>query len=130
MFHALVVSDDKTLVSRVREALDQLPVKILKVCVSTKDCLDMMHSEAVHLVIVDYFVPENCGVDVVKTLKQVKEDVIFVLLNRVRTRSVIDRAFRFGANDVLPYPLDGDILRETLIRRVESYVPIDRSADT
>jgi DNA-binding NarL/FixJ family response regulator len=55
-----------------------------------------------------------------KSLKRIKENCSFVLLTRMRTRAVIERAFRYGAQDVLPYPVSSVVLRDTILHRLEA----------
>jgi DNA-binding NtrC family response regulator len=115
----LLVTADPELSRWAKKALAETPLRITLECAGLKETVDVFAKAPASLVILDLFVPQSSGLDVMKSLKKMDEDCLFVLLNRMRTRVSIERAYRTGAHDVLPYPLGGDVLRDTLLRRMK-----------
>lgn len=119
MTHILVICQDQELKAKIRLALEELPVRIVKEVDSGKKIADVLAETAADLVIVDLFIPTSSGLEVLKAVKKVKESAQVIMLSRLRTRGAIDKAFRFGAQDVLVLPVDADTLRETVAHRLE-----------
>jgi len=114
----LLISADKELLRQANQALEGLPVKVVGECARFRRAMDIMHETACRIVIIDMFLPESSGVELVKMLKQQDEKLVLILLTRMRGRSLLDRAFRHGATDILPYPMQVDTLRQTVLHRL------------
>lgn len=120
MTNALLITADRELRRFVREALDELPVKLLRDCETHRDAIEVFREERPKLVLVDLFISESSGIDIVKTMKKLDDKMTIILLSRLRTRTVKDRAFRTGADDVLVYPMSPEILRDATLHRLET----------
>lgn len=118
--NVLVVCRNKEMKEMIREALSELPVRITKELDGGKGVTDAMVEQPASLVIVDLFLPGTNGLEILKLLKKVNESAGFVMLTRLRSRSSIEKAFRYGALDVLQYPCDADTLRHTVAHRLEN----------
>ncbi len=116
----MLVSADKDLSKRIKEALRETTIRISIECANGKDAVDTFAKSPAPMVILDFFIPESSGLEVLKNLKKMDENCLFVLLNRIRTRASIDRAYRTGAHDILQLPVSADILRDTILHRLES----------
>lgn len=121
MTNVLIICRDKELRGLIKEAISDLPVKITKECDSARDVTEAMVESRADVVILDLFLPSASGLEVIKILKKVNEHAEFVLITRLNTRSAIDKAFRYGARDVLVYPFTADTLKQTLAHRLESH---------
>jgi response regulator of citrate/malate metabolism len=71
------------------------------------------------LVIIDLFLPGTSGMEVLKVLQQMHGSAGCILITRINTRGMLDRAFRYGARDVLIYPVDAETLRHTVAHRLD-----------
>lgn len=119
MTNVLVVCRDPALKKTIREALSELPVRITKECGTGKEVPDAMTENPAELVIIDLFLPGTSGMEVLKVLQQMHGSAGCILLTRINTRGTIDRAFRYGARDVLVYPIEIDTLRNTVAHRLD-----------
>jgi len=116
----MLVSADKELGKVIKTALSSTPVRLSLEFNNAKAASDALAISPISMVILDLFVPGSSGLEVLKALKRVNENCLFLLLSRMRTRTVIERAFRYGAQDVLPYPVSNEVLRDTILHRLES----------
>lgn len=116
----MLVSEDRELAKRVKEALGGTGARLTAICGDSRTATDTFQKAPPTMVVLETFLPESSGFDMLKVLKRMNEKCLFVMLSRLRTRSVIERAFRLGAHDVLTFPLDGDSLRQTLLHRLET----------
>jgi response regulator of citrate/malate metabolism len=126
----MLVSQDRELARVIRDALRDTPVKVALEATSSKEASDGLAMLDLGLVVLDMFFQGSSGLEMAKNLKRVKEDCNFMLLTRMRTRAVIERAFRYGVQDVLHYPVGTDILRDTILHRLEAVPLIEADDDS
>lgn len=124
-YSILLVSADREMAHFLRRSLRDTPVKVGLEAGTPKAATDALATGTYDLVVLDMFLPESSGLDMLKSLKRVKEDCSFVLLTRMRTRGVMERSFRYGAQDVLPYPVSTDVLRDTILHRLQAAPILD-----
>jgi two-component system C4-dicarboxylate transport response regulator DctD len=125
----MLVSADKEMGKVIKAALSSTPVRLSLEFDNPKAACDALAVSPIAMVILDLFVPGTSGLEMIKALKRVNENCPFMLLNRMRTRAVIERAFRYGAQDVLPYPVSTEVLRDTILHRLESEPLSDADED-
>ncbi|RZA08758.1 MAG: response regulator [Proteobacteria bacterium] len=120
MKSVVLLTADPVQMKEFREALRDLPgLKVEQEAQSTKAALDSLRREPADILIADLFLGESAsGLDFLKTIKKSNDRITFILVTRIKDRGLVDRAFRFGAADVLPYPMAKDTLRETLKHRL------------
>lgn len=118
MKSVIFVTRDPEMLKQFRAAVDGLMLLISGEAKSAKQAIEAYRQDAADLMIVDLFLGESSGLDLVKTIKKVNERLVIILVTRMKERSIVDRAFRFGASDVLVYPLGKDVLRETIKHRL------------
>lgn len=116
----ICIHADKSLQLFIKEALVGSPVKSIRTCTVIKEAYDFYAKEQSPIVVIDTFVPGSTGLDLVKAVRKMNENVAIILLGRIRTRAFIERAFRTGASDVLPYPTEKDIFLNTILHRLRN----------
>lgn len=119
MIKAIVLTRDKEIKDFIHRATEGLELKIAGDCRTVKEALDIFRKESVKIVIVDLFLGDTTGLDSIKTLKKMDETLTVILLSRVSGRSLLERAFRFGAGDTLIYPCEAETLRQTIAHRLD-----------
>lgn len=119
MTTVLVITADKELRKFVHASLEDLPLRFLDDCGTSREAIEAFRDERPKLVLVDLFLPESSGIEIVKTMKKLDDKMTIVLLSRMRTRTIKDRAFRTGADDVLVYPMGSATLRDVALHRLE-----------
>ncbi len=125
MSSVMLVSEDKELAKMVKEALRDTGARLVAVCGTTHEARDSFQQHAPSLVIVETFLPESSGLEILPALKRMNEKCLFIMLSRLRNRSMIERAFRQGAHDVFTFPLCQDSLRNTLLHRLFEESPME-----
>ena len=119
MTDLLLIAKDPELKKEVRAALEQVAARIVKESSTPKETSEAFAENPVRLVIVDMFLPHTSGLEMMKMLRKMNEEVQFILITRLRNRAAMDRAFRLGAADVLVYPFSRDSFRQTVMHRME-----------
>ena len=114
----LFIARDRLQLAEFRAEAEGLPLRITAETRDLREALDAYRRDPADIVVADLFLGEANGLDALKALKKVSERVTFLLVTRVRDKTLPDRAFRYGAADVLTYPMSPGLLRETLQHRL------------
>jgi DNA-binding response OmpR family regulator len=120
MTHIITLSCDKELRRFIKKSLETEAIKVSHECSSLKETVEMYRNDQVPIMIVDLFIPESSGIESIKHLKKMNENLIVILLSRMRNKALMEKAFRFGADDVLVLPVSADTLRETVLHRIRN----------
>jgi DNA-binding NtrC family response regulator len=118
MIKAVALTQDKEIKGLIHKAVEGLEMKIAD-CRTVKQALDIFRQEPVKMVILDLFLGESSGLDAIKTFRKMDETLTIVLLSRMSGRSLLEKAFRFGAGDTLIYPCEAETLRQTVAHRLD-----------
>jgi DNA-binding response OmpR family regulator len=116
----LLVTADPELRRFVKAALDGIPVRFQEDCNDAHRAMELFRDQRARYIILDLFLPESSGVEIIKTIKKLDDKVTFILLSRMTNRSLKERAFRSGADDILPYPCSSEMLKETMLHRLDN----------
>ncbi|MDR1395791.1 MAG: response regulator [Deltaproteobacteria bacterium] len=105
MLNAIVVEDDPMVAQINREYLGKVPgLKVLEVLGSGREALDYLQSHQVDLVILDVYMPEMNGIELLRRmrLENLKADVIMV--TAVNEPEQVEELLRLGVVDYLVKP--------------------------
>lgn len=114
-----LVTLDSELKKLVKEAIEDVHIRIASECATTKEAIEAYRTNQVPLIIVDLFIPDTSGLDLIKTMKKINETINFLLITRVKSRGLMERAFRHGAADTLIYPCSKEAIRDTILHRLD-----------
>ncbi len=119
MNNLIILSQNLTLRKEIKEALREVQVKILAEAGTIKQAVEAMQMASTKLILVDMFLGEISGLDAAKSLKKVDDSMNIILISRLRSRAMVERAFRYGAADYLIYPFAAETLRSAVSHRLE-----------
>jgi two-component system, CitB family, response regulator MalR len=122
---AIIVSADKELIKFLKDNLRDLGMSITGDYATGKAAMEAYKDASNDLVILDMFVPGSSGMEVLSSLKRMNDQGSFLLLSRLRTRLILEKAFRMGAQDILLVPVAPDIFRDTVLRRQAQQLQLD-----
>lgn len=116
----ITLHSDKDLQAFIKEALGGSPVKTIRGCSTIKDAYDLYGKEQSPIIVIDTFLPGTSGLDALKAIRKISENSAIILLARIRTKTFVEKAFRMGATDVLPYPVDKDTFLNSVLHRIKN----------
>lgn len=119
----LVVDDDELNVEAHRTVLEDENYEVRAVT-SAAEALSFVEREEIDVVITDLGMPDLCGWDVAKRVKELKPDVRVILVSGWAIQEEEERAKEAGVDVVLPKPCPLDRLLEAVAHR-----PQDTAAD-
>jgi len=99
----LVVEDEEALALGVRDALQHAGYAV-EVCHNGSDALETIVAAEFDLVVLDLMLPGMNGLDVLRTLRDQRQDVRVIVLTALAEESDVLRGFEAGADDYIPKP--------------------------
>jgi response regulator NasT len=117
MSNIVLVSADATLYKRLKTALEQNKLGVATVVHDSKTALELCRQHPPVLAVIDLFLPAMSGLELIQKLKQ-NQDLRIMLISRVRTRHLLERAFRYGADDILILPFTDETFLSYAFQRL------------
>ena len=114
---ALIVSADQEQIKFVKNILRDLEMPVFGVYQTAKQAVEAYKDASSELVIIDSFIPGTTGFELLANLKRMNDSGSFLFLNRLRTRSALEKTLRLGVQDSLHYPVEAQVLKDSILRR-------------
>ena len=123
MASVLIIDDDKHIRHLIKAVLEPMGHQIVEAA-NGKDALQTIQSNTPSLVIVDIFMPEIDGIEIIKNLRNTQSDIKIIAISgrgALDNVDVLEVAQRLGATHTLPKPFE---IRE-LFNIVQDMFPPD-----
>ena len=108
----LVVDDEAPIREMIRKGLSQMGGINVEVAQSGFEAIDKIEKEVFDLVLTDLKMPGMDGIELLKTIKGTRPEVMVILMTAYGSIETAVEAMRIGANDFITKPID---LNELLI---------------
>jgi two-component system chemotaxis response regulator CheY len=114
--HVLVVDDQQTMRSLVRNSLQQLGVREIREAADGEIALREIVTKPAHLVISDFNMPNLDGLGLLRAIRAHPpiKSTAFIMLTGRADRELVQRAVQFGVNNYLVKPFTVAQLKEKL----------------
>lgn len=114
--HVLIVDDQMTMRSLVRNSLQQLGVREIREAADGEIGLREIVTRPVHLVISDFNMPKLDGLGLLRAIRAHPpiKTTAFIMLTGRADRELVQRAVQFGVNNYLVKPFTVAQLKEKL----------------
>lgn len=112
----LVVDDQQSMRSLVRDGLQQLGIKHINEAKDGEDGLRSLVADPVHLVIADYNMPKLDGLGLLRAVRThpPTSKTAYIMLTGRADKDLVQRAVQFGVNNYLVKPFTVAALREKI----------------
>ncbi len=108
----LVVDDEVAIRDIIRKGLSQMGGLSVEVAQNGPEAIEKIEKDVFDLVLTDLKMPEMDGLELLKTIKGIRPEVMVILMTAYGTIETAVEAMRIGANDFVTKPID---LNELLI---------------
>jgi DNA-binding NtrC family response regulator len=129
----LVVDDEAPIRDIVRKGLSQMGGYSVEVAQNGVEAIEKIEKDVFDLVLTDLKMPEMDGIELLKTIKGTRPEVMVILMTAYGSIETAVEAMRIGANDYITKPVDlnellihiskaqkeGILLRENRLLRME-----------
>ena len=108
MASVLIIDDEKHVRHLLKAVLESIGHQIVE-ATNGKDALQIIHSNPPSLVIVDMFMPEIDGIEIIKNMRGTQTDIKIIAISGRTTLDdvdVLEVAQRLGATHTLPKPFE------------------------
>ncbi|QVK18186.1 response regulator [Mycoplasmatota bacterium] len=120
MKKVLIVEDDPMVASinkRYTEMIDGF--KVVGCVTKEKEIFDILNKEKVNLIILDVYLPEKSGLEILKNLRNNKCFVDVIMVTAANTVEEVKTAFAYGVIDYLIKPFEFSRFKEALDKYLE-----------
>jgi len=108
----LVVDDEAPIRDVIRKGLSQMGGYDVEVAQNGLDAIEKIEKDVFDLVLTDLKMPEMNGLELLKTIKGIRPEVMVILMTAYGSIETAVEAMKIGANDYITKPID---LNELLI---------------
>ena len=116
----LVVDDDNNLRETLVDLLEIEGYKIYQAGTAA-ECLDICASEFFNLILMDYNLPDEKGLDVIRKIRTFNQDTQIIMITAYASLNSIMEAMQESVYDFLIKPVDFDYLKRTINRALDKY---------
>jgi two-component system, CitB family, response regulator DctR len=103
----MVVEDDFMVADINRQATEQVEgFSVVKLALNGKAALEELASGRIDLVILDVYLPDVHGLEVLKEARRLEYSVDFILITAAQDTRTVEQAMRYGIIDYLIKPFD------------------------
>jgi response regulator of citrate/malate metabolism len=128
----LVVDDDFMIAQlHAQYVAQQEGFRVLGSAQSCKQALSMTKERRPDLVVLDVYLPDRSGLEVVRSVRAAKLPCDFILITAARELQIVEEAFRLGIFDYLIKPFGLELLQEALLKYLQfrAHLQSSREAD-
>ena len=114
--HTLVVDDQLTMRSLIRNALGQIGINEVREAPDGEEALRLLVAKPAHLVISDFNMPKLDGLALLRAVRAHPpiKNTAFIMLTGRADVDLVARARQFGVNNYLVKPFTTQILRDKI----------------
>lgn len=127
LIRVLIVDDDPTVADLHRRFVSAVEgFEVCAIARNGKEALGFLEQTEINLVILDIFMPELDGIDVLHKIRAMKTDADIIIITAAQEGETIQNAMRFGAFDYLLKPFDFSRFKKTMDSFRENYQKINK----
>ena len=113
----LIVEDDAMVLEVNKQFIETLSgFNIIGTAKNGQEAIQAILDKKPQLVVLDFYLPDFNGLEVIKKVRMSQEDTDFILVTAARDVETIQQVFRFGAIDYIIKPFRFDRLKTALER--------------
>lgn len=116
----LVVDDDNNLRETLADLLEIEGYKVYQAGNGT-ECLDLVSSEFFNVILMDYNLPGESGLDLIRKIRSFNQDSQILMITAYASLNSIMEAMKESVYDFLIKPVDFDYLKRTINRALDKY---------
>jgi len=115
MIRVMIVEDDFMVADINRDMTERMKgFSVVKIASSGTEAIEYLEANPVDLVILDVYLPDIRGVEVLKTARKREYPVDFILVTAAHDASTVEESLRYGVVDYLIKPFEMDRYLEAL----------------
>lgn len=119
MLRVAIVEDDFRIAQVQEQFLERIKeVKLVGKALNAKDALDLLAKEDVDLLLLDIYIPDELGTDLLPKIKSLYPKMDVIMVTAATEKIMLEKALQFGVKDYLLKP----VTMEKFIESIERYL--------
>lgn len=119
MLRVAIVEDDFRIAQVQEQFLERInEVKLVGKALNAKDALDLLAKEDVDLLLLDIYIPDELGTDLLPKIKSLYPKMDVIMVTAATEKIMLEKALQFGVKDYLLKP----VTMEKFIESIERYL--------
>ena len=115
----ILIVDDEPMVCELLESMvSSLGMKAKGITQALK-VIDELRDSFYHLVLLDIFMPDKSGLDLIADIREVSSDTKIIIVTGLADKELAIKALRLGAFDFLEKPIDMELLSHSVNRALD-----------
>ena len=115
----ILIVDDEPMVCELLESMvSSLGMKARSITQALK-VIDELRDTFYHLVLLDIFMPEKSGLDLIADIREASSDTKIIIVTGLADKELAIKALRLGAFDFLEKPIDMELLSHSVNRALD-----------
>lgn len=118
---AAIAEDDFRVADIHEKFLKKVPgIEVVGKALNAEKTLELLHTEKVDLLLLDIYMPDRLGTDILTTIRQDFEDVDIIMITAATDKAFLEKAIRNGVLNYLIKPITIDRFTDMVGRYVEN----------
>lgn len=115
MINVLIVEDDPMVAFINKRYLEQIgEINVFGPVMYEKDIINILESEKIDLILLDVFLPQKSGIDILKSLRNKSFFTDIIMITAANSSLEVKKAFAYGVVDYLVKPFEFKRLKEAV----------------
>lgn len=115
MINVLIVEDDPMVAFINKRYLEQIGgINVFGPVMYEKDIINILESEKIDLILLDVFLPQKSGIDILKSLRNKSFFTDIIMITAANSSLEVKKAFAYGVVDYLVKPFEFKRLKEAV----------------
>ncbi len=119
-YSVLVADDDSRCRESVRALLEQQGMQTFT-AVGGVEALDFVQERSVHLVILDQWMPDLTGIETLKRITEIKQQIPSIIMSGESTNETKLEAMNAGAYAFISKPIQSGIMKHAVQQAIDRY---------
>ncbi len=117
MIKVLIVEDDPMVLEINKGYLNEIPgYEVIGAVSSVKEAVHFLQSHKPNLILLDIFMPEENGLNMLTTLRQKEFEMDVILITAASDVKSINKAIQYGAFDYIIKPFSFDRFKQSMLK--------------
>ena len=117
MVKLLIVDDELPICDILKEFFSKKNYQVF-IATTGEEGLSILRKEKPHIILLDIIMPSRSGVEVLKRIKEIDNEVKVIMLTGISNEKVIQELKKYGASDYVTKPFSLEYLEKEVMPKV------------
>ena len=90
---------------------------------SAAEAIELVKNESPHIVLLDLRLGSDSGLELLRRIKETDRNIKVIMVTALDDKDTVEQAISLGAEEFITKPFTLKFLEDTLLRKVEKFIP-------